>query len=75
MMWQYGGFGAIGMIWMLLFWVGVVVLIVWAVRNVGNNKVERDTSNRAVEILEERYARGEIDSDEFNRRRSELGRN
>ncbi len=72
MMWQYGG---LGMIWMLLFWVGVVVLVVWAVRNVGDNKVERDTSDRAIEILDERYARGEIDTDEFNRRRSELGRN
>jgi len=59
MMWQLGG---LGMIWMLFFWGGVILLIV-------------DTSNRALEILEERYARGEIDSDEFNRRRSELGRN
>lgn len=62
------------MVWMLLFWVGVVVLIVWAVRNVDDKRVERDISNRAIEILEERYARGEIDSDEFQRRRSELGR-
>ena len=62
------------MIFMLLFWVGVVLLVVWGVRNLGNTRVERDTSNRALEILEERYARGEIDSEEFNRRRSELGR-
>jgi putative membrane protein len=74
MMWQYGGFGGFGMIFMLLFWVGIVALVVWGVRNLGNNKAERDDSNRAVEILEERYARGEIDTDEFNRRRSELGR-
>jgi len=63
----------LGMVWMLLFWVGVVVLIVWAVRDVGDNRVVRDTSNRAIEILEERFARGEIDSDELQRRRSELG--
>jgi putative membrane protein len=75
MMWQYGGFGGFGMISMLLFWVGIILLVVWAVRNLGNNRAERDTSNRAVEILEERYARGEIDTEEFNRRRSELGRN
>lgn len=74
MMWQYGGFGGFGMIFMLLFWVGVVLLVVWGVRNLGNTRVERDTSNRALEILEERYARGEIDSEEFNSRRSELGR-
>jgi putative membrane protein len=74
MMWQYGGFGGFGMIFMLLFWVGIVVLVVWGVRNLGNNRTERDISNRGLEILEERYARGEIDTDEFNRRRSELGR-
>lgn len=72
MMWQFGG---LGIIWMLFFWGGAILLIVWAVRNVGANKVQRDTSNRAMEILEERFARGEIDSDEFNRRRLELGQN
>ncbi|MDK1019588.1 MAG: SHOCT domain-containing protein [Actinomycetota bacterium] len=71
MMWQMGG---MGMIWMLLFWVGIVVLVVWAVRSVGDNTVRRDTSNRAMEILEERYARGEIDRDEFHTRRSDLER-
>lgn len=71
MMWSIGG---MGMIWMLLFWVGVVVLVVWAVRNVGDSKARRDTSNRALEILDERYARGEIDTDEFYSRRSELER-
>ncbi len=69
MMWQYG---ASMMIWMLVFWVGVVALIVWALRNVRDNKVRRDTPNRAIEILEERYAQGQIDSDEFHARRSEL---
>lgn len=71
MMWQYG---ASMMIWMLVFWVGVIALIVWALRNVGDNKVRRDRPNRAIDLLEERYARGEIDSDEFHARRSELER-
>lgn len=70
MMWQYGGWG---MIWMLLFWVGVAVLIMWAVRN-GGSSAGRDSSDRALEVLKERYARGEIDSDEFRSRRSELER-
>lgn len=71
MMWGYGGWGAL---WMLLFWAGVVVLIVWAVRGSGSSNTP-DRSNRAVEILEERYARGEIDRDEFQTRRAELERN
>jgi putative membrane protein len=59
---------------MLLFWVGVVVLIVWGVRQIGGNTSSNDAGNRALEILEERFARGEIDADEFQRRRSELER-
>ncbi len=71
MMWGYGGWGAL---WMLLFWAGVVVLIVWAVRRSGSSSTP-DRSHRAMEILEERYARGEIDRDEFQTRRAELERN
>ncbi len=71
MMWGYGG---IGILWMLLFWVGIVVLIVWGVRQIGGNTTSNDAGNRALEILEERFARGEIDVDEFQRRRSELER-
>jgi len=68
------GFGGLGLLWMLLFWVGVVVLIVWGVRQIGGNTTSNDAGNRALEILEERFARGEIDADEFHRRRAELER-
>jgi len=69
MMWGYGG---LGFLWMALFWVGVILLVVWAVR-----RPEDDTRVRkptALEILEERYARGELDADEFTARRQQLVR-
>lgn len=69
MMWGYGG---LGFLWMALFWVGVILLVVWAVR-----RPEDDTTVRkptALEILEERYARGELDADEFTARRQQLVR-
>ncbi len=68
------GFGGLGLLWMLLFWVGIVVLIVWGIRQIGGNSTSNHAGNRALEILEERFARGEIDADEFHRRRSELER-
>ncbi|NOY57187.1 MAG: hypothetical protein GXP34_14555 [Actinobacteria bacterium] len=71
MMWGWGGW--LGPLWMLLFWVGIVVLIVWAVRSGSSGSGTRPKS-RALEILEERYARGEIDHDEFVARRDELSR-
>lgn len=71
MMWGYGG---MGMIFMALFWFGVVALVVWGIRSTGDTRVRQDSSTRAIEILEQRYARGDIDTDEFQLRRAELER-
>lgn len=67
MMWSLGGFG---FLWMALFWTGVILLVVWAVR-----RAEAPTTRPergALEILEERFARGELDADEFTARRQQL---
>ncbi len=66
------GYGGTGMLFMALFWIGIVALIVWAIRGAGNARVVQDRSTRAIEILEQRYARGEIETEEFHQRRSEL---
>lgn len=69
MMWGYGGFG---FLWMALFWIGVILLVVWAVRR-PDDRVAAG-KGKALEILEERYARGELDADEFAARREQLVR-
>lgn len=56
---------------MLLFWGGVIALIVWAVRTTAD-RAPAHQRRRALDILEERYARGEIDHDEFEQRRRTL---
>ena len=70
--WGAGGWWA-GMLAMLAFWIILVGGVVWAVRilsrGVGANG--RDQS-RALAILEERFARGEISAEEFRRMREEL---
>lgn len=58
---------------MMIGWVLMAVLVAavaWAL--VGNGRPAR--VNRATEILDERYARGEIDKTEYNERRSDLNR-
>ncbi len=54
---------------------GFVALVVWAVRSgrpsPGAVAVMPRTS--ALDILEQRYARGEIDHDDFEQRRAALG--
>jgi len=67
MMWGIGGFG---FLWIMLFWVGVVLLVTWAVCQSGDRRAR--AGNRAEEILAERYARGEIDAEEFEVRRRDL---
>jgi putative membrane protein len=60
------------MFMMLLFWglviAGAVLGIRWLVRQGHDQR-----SDRALDILRERYARGEIDKDEFDARRRDLG--
>ncbi len=68
MMWGYGGFG---FLWMALFWIGIALLVTWAVRR-GNEDLA-PAHRRALEILEERFAGGEIDAEEFEARRRALG--
>jgi putative membrane protein len=53
----------------LLFWVAVIALIVWAVRSGRRDGPSTpDPTNDARRILAERYARGEIDADEYRER-------
>ena len=60
------------LIWVALL-IGVVVLVVKAVQG-GSRGVDTalPPPKSALEILEERYARGEIDRDEFEQKRSDL---
>lgn len=67
MMW---GFGGIGALWMALFWIGVILLVAWAVRR--PEEPTRRSQPSARELLEARFARGEIDADEFTARRRHL---
>lgn len=66
------GWGLGMMVMMLLFWglviVGLVVLIRWVI---GQSKEGR--SDSAVEILRQRYARGEINKEQFESMKRELG--
>lgn len=69
-----GAHWIIGPIMMVLFVVAIVVVVVLVVRWLGGGGV-RGAGGRpkaALDILEERFARGEIDKDEFEARRQAL---
>lgn len=60
------------MLMVLVFWGLVVVAIVFAIRWVARMGRAGATSDRALEILRERYARGEIEKDEFEAKKRDL---
>ena len=70
----YGGWGNMmgwfgGGIMMIIFWAAVIYLIVWLVRN---NKVNEADNKKAISLLKERYAKGEIDKKEFEEKKKDL---
>jgi putative membrane protein len=77
--WMWGmhqglwGVWGIGMMFMMLvFWGVVVAGIIVAIRwMAGQTRAPR--SDRALGILRERYARGEIGKDEFEAKKRDLG--
>lgn len=70
--WGWGGMW-LGPVFMLLVLAGLVAGIVALVRLFAGNESSGDrTSRSAREILDERYARGEIDREEYLRRRDDM---
>jgi len=52
---------------MVVFWGGLIGLLVWAVRRFTAQKPDS-----ALTILQERFARGEIDQQEYDQRKAAL---
>jgi putative membrane protein len=69
-----GYFFGFGGVLMLLFWVFVIAGIIWLVLTLSRQQQFRGGAGEssALRILEERLARGEIETDEFRTRRAAI---
>ena len=59
-----------GFLFFILFWGAVIWLIVWAVKKATGHKAA--TTESALDIAKMRYARGEINKDQFEQIKKDL---
>lgn len=79
MMGTYYGMGLFGGgLMMLLFWGTIIWLIVYLVKDKSGNTNEQSSTTvnfSALNILNERYAKGEINKQEFEEKKKDLTQN
>jgi putative membrane protein len=79
MMGGYGyGMGPIGMIIWVVILIAIVVAVVWLVRSMtgaGSHSASLSPPRRSagLDVLEERYAKGEINRDEYLEKKRDIG--
>lgn len=82
MMWNgFEGMGwgwiGLGVLHMGLFWIlvilGIVVLVKWLVSSPPGSSLPPRSEGRALDILKERYAKGEITREQFEQMKREIG--
>ena len=66
----YGYWSFWNIIW-LLFWIGIIVLIIWLIYNFIIKKEE--VSETPINILQKRFAKGEISKKQFEEIKKEIG--
>ncbi|MHB0922045.1 MAG: SHOCT domain-containing protein [Thiomonas delicata] len=75
MMGGWGGFG-LGWLFMLLWWALILAVVVglirWLFTGHSSDSGVRSEGKMHLDILKERYARGEIDRDTYERTRRDL---
>jgi len=72
MMGGWNGFGILGWIPMLLFWILLILGVVALFRYLGGSTRSSDKERSPLDILKERYAKGEIDKKEFEQMKKDL---
>lgn len=72
--WGYGEYGAIHMIIWVVILIAIIAGIVWLVRSMAVPGIDRLPPRRSsgLDVLEERYARGEINRDEYLQKKKDI---
>ncbi len=60
-----------GGLMMAIFWGALILLIIWLIRELMNGN-RSTSSSKSLDILKERYAKGEITKQEFEDKKKDL---
>lgn len=63
--WVFGG------LWMVVFWGGLIALIVWGIKKL-TERGDSTPKRNPLDTAKERYAKGEISREEFEQLRRDL---
>jgi putative membrane protein len=66
-----GWWMAFGGVWMVIFWVGLIALIVWGITRLTRRNGSSSKHN-PLNMAKERYAKGEISREEFEQIKKDL---
>lgn len=73
----FGGWGLgwlFGALWMVLFWGGIIALVVWVVRRLTDDRGKaHEAQATPLDVAKMRLARGEITSEQFGQLKKDLG--
>lgn len=73
--WGYGnGYDVWGLIFMVIMTALVIVGVIAVVRYLGRDMGGSHSGETALDLLKKRYAKGEIDKQEFEEKRKDLGK-
>ena len=66
-----GWWWILGGVWMLIFWGGLITLIVWGIKKL-TERGGTASKHDPLDAAKERYARGEISKEEFEQIKKDL---
>ena len=66
-----GWWWLLGGVWMLIFWGGLIALIVWGITKL-TGRGGTATKNDPLDVAKERYAKGDISREEFEQLKKDL---
>ena len=64
------GFGWVMVALMVIFWGVIIALAIWGIKRLSKNS--SGSKSNALEIVRERYARGEINKEQFEELKKDL---